>query len=140
MRAAYQGVQTGTQGAGQAASSGQDLGGQMSSLMQPVQELMGAVPQAMQAPMQMMQAPMQMMQPLQSMMGMFANPGAMGMGGAAPGVSAVSATTGLSAAEAGAGGAGSLGSAGVPATSFTRPVSAFEPAVAGRWGCGRPGR
>lgn len=132
MRAVYQGVQTGTQGAGQAASSGQDLGGQMSSLMQPVQELMGAVPQAMQAPMQMMQAPMQMMQPLQSMMGMFANPGAMGMGGAAPGVSAVSATTGLSAAEAGAGGAGSLGSAGVPATSFTRPVSAFEPATSGR--------
>ncbi|ATA27214.1 PPE family protein [Mycobacterium lepraemurium] len=125
MRAAYQGVQTGTQGAGQAASSGQDLGGQMSSLMQPVQELTGAVPQAMQAP-------MQMMQPLQSMMGMFANPGAMGTGGAAPGVSAVSAATGLSAAEAGAGGAGSLGGAGVPATSFTRPVSAFEPATSGR--------
>lgn len=141
MRAAYQGVQTGTQGAGQAASSGQDLGGQMSSLMQPVQELMGAVPQAMQAPMQMMQAPMQMMQPLQSMMGMFANPGAMGMGGAAPGVSAVSATTGLSAAEAGAGGAGSWAARACPQpVSPVRSAPSSPPPVAGRWGCGRPGR
>ncbi|HET9891114.1 MAG TPA: PPE family protein [Mycobacterium sp.] len=129
MRAAFQGAQTGTQGAGQAASGGQDFMGQAGSLMQPVQQLMGAVPQVMQAPMQMMQAPMQMMQPL---MGMFSNPGALGMGGATPAVSTVSATTGLSAAEAGAGGGASLGGAGVPATSFTRPVSAFEPATSGR--------
>src|SRR5208283_5881464 len=70
--------------------------------------------------------------PLQSMMGMFANPG--GMGGAAP---AASAAGGISAAEAGAsagvgGGGASLGGAGMPATSFTRPVSAFEPATSGR--------
>ncbi|ORA19821.1 PPE family protein [Mycobacterium arosiense] len=129
MRAAMQGAQTGTQGAGQAASGGQDFMNQATSLMQPAQQLVGAVPQAMQAPAQMMQAPMQMMQPL---MGMFANPGALGMGGATPAVSAVSATTGLSAAEAGAGGGASLGGAGVPATSFTRPVSAFEPAASGR--------
>ncbi|BBY40273.1 PPE family protein [Mycobacterium mantenii] len=129
MRAAMQGAQTGTQGAGQAASGGQDFMSQAGSLMQPAQQLMGAVPQVMQAPMQMMQAPMQMMQPL---MGMFANPGAMGMGGATPAVSAVSATSGLSAAEAGAGGGASLGGAGMPATSFTRPVSAFEPATSGR--------
>ncbi|OBJ21633.1 PPE family protein [Mycobacterium colombiense] len=129
MRAAFQGAQTGTQGAGQAASGGQDFMSQASTLMQPAQQLMGAVPQVMQAPMQVMQAPMQMMQPL---MGMFANPGAMGMGGATPAVSAVSATTGLSAAEAGAGGGASLGGAGMPATSFTRPVSAFEPATSGR--------
>jgi PPE family len=131
MRAAMQGAQTGTQGAGQAASGGQDFAGQAGSLMQPVQQLMGAVPQAMQAPMQMMQAPMSAMQ---SMIGMFANPGA--MGGATPGVSAASAAGGLSAAEAsvaGAGGGGaSLGSAAMPATSFTRPVSAFEPAGSGR--------
>jgi hypothetical protein len=129
MRAAMQGAQTGMQGTGQAASGGQDFMNQASTLMQPAQQLMGAIPQVMQAPMQMMQAPMQMMQPL---MGMFANPGAMGMGGAAPAVSAVSATTGLSAAEAGAGGGASLGGAGMPATSFTRPVSAFEPATSGR--------
>ena len=129
MRASMQGAQAGTQGAGQAASGGQDFMSQASTLMQPAQQLMGAVPQVMQAPMQMMQAPMQMMQPL---MGMFSNPGAMGLGGAAPGVSTVSATTGLSAAEAGAGGGASLGGAGVPATSFTRPVSAFEPASSGR--------
>jgi hypothetical protein len=129
MRAAMQGAQTGVQGTGQAASGGQDFMNQASTLMQPAQQLMGAIPQVMQAPMQMMQAPMQMMQPL---MGMFANPGAMGMGGATPAVSAVSATTGLSAAEAGAGGGASLGGAGMPATSFTRPVSAFEPATSGR--------
>jgi PPE-repeat protein len=131
MRAAMQGAQTGTQGAGQAASGGQDFMSQAGSLMQPAQQLMGAVPQVMQAPMQMMQSPMQMMQPL---MGMFANPGALGMGGATPAVSAVSATSGLSAAEAGVGGGASLGGAGagVPATTFTRPVSAFEPATSGR--------
>ena len=129
MRAAMQGAQTGMQGTGQAASGGQDFMNQASTLMQPAQQLMGAIPQVMQAPMQMMQAPMQMMQPL---MGMFANPGAMGTGGAAPAVSAVSATTGLSAAEAGAGGGASLGGAGMPATSFTRPVSAFESATGGR--------
>lgn len=129
MRAAMQSAQTGTQGAGRAASGGQDFMSQATSLMQPAQQLMGAVPQVMQAPMQMMQAPMQMMQPL---MGMFSNPGALGMGGATPAVSTVSATTGLSAAEAGAGGGASVGGAGVPATSFTRPVSAFEPATSGR--------
>lgn len=129
MRAAMQGAQSGTQGAGQAASGGQDFMSQAGSLMQPAQQLMGAVPQVMQAPMQMMQTPMQMMQPL---MGMFANPGAMGMGGATPAVSAVSATSGLSAAEAGVSGGASVGGAGVPATSFTRPVSAFEPATSGR--------
>jgi hypothetical protein len=129
MRAAFQGARTGTQGAGQAASGGQDFMSQASTLMQPAQQLMGAIPQVMQAPMQVMQAPMQMIQPL---MGMFANPGAMGMGGATPAVSAVSATSGLSAAEAGTGGGASLGGAGMPATSFTRPVSAFEPATSGR--------
>ncbi len=135
MRAAFQGVSTGTNGAGQSASAGQGLGGQAGAFMEPVQSMMGAVPQALQAPMQMMQAPMSAMQPLQSMMGMFANPGALGMGGA-PAASAASATGGISAVEAGAsagaGGGTSLGGAGVPATSFTRPVSAFEPASGGR--------
>ncbi|MEE6179079.1 PPE family protein [Mycobacterium sp. 050134] len=133
MRAAYQGVQTGTSGAGQAASGGDGMN-QLGSLMQPMQTLMGAVPQALQAPTQLMQAPMSAMQPLQSMVGMFANPGALGMGGAAPGVSAASAVGGVSAAEAGAvgGGGAAMGGAGVPATTFTRPVSAFEPATGGR--------
>ncbi|WP_156688649.1 PPE family protein [Mycobacterium sp. Marseille-P9652] len=137
MRAAFQGAQTGTSGAGQAASTGQGMGDQLGTFMQPVQTLMGAVPQALQAPAQLMQAPMSAMQPLQSMMGMFANPGALGMGGATPGVSAASAAGGISAAEAGAsagagGGGAALGGAGVPATTFTRPVSAFEPATGGR--------
>ncbi len=130
MRSAFQGVQQGTSSAGQAASGGQDFMSQAGSFMEPVQSMMGAVPQAMQAPMQMMQAPMQMMQALQSMMGMFANPGA--MGGAAPGVSAVSATEVSAVGASGGGGAASLGGAGMPATSFTRPVSAFEPGGSGR--------
>jgi hypothetical protein len=131
MRAAYQGAQTGTQGAGQAASGGQDFASQAGSFMEPMQSVMGAVPQAMQAPMQAMQAPMSAMQPL---MGMFSNAGA--MGGANPAASAISATSGLSAAEAGAAGVGSggasMGGAAMPATSFTRPVSAFEPSTGGR--------
>ncbi len=135
MRAAYQGAQTGTTGAGQAASGGQDFASQAGTFMQPLQSMMGVVPQALQAPTQLMQAPMSAMQPLQSMVGMFANPGA--LGGAAPGASAASVAGGLSAAEAGAsagagGGGASLAGAGVPATSFTRPVSAFEPATSGR--------
>jgi PPE-repeat protein len=131
MRSAFQGAQTATTGAGQAASGGQDMGGQLSTFMQPVQSLMGAVPQALQASSQFAQAPMSAMQPLSSMMGMFANPGALGMGSAAPGVSAVSAVSAAPAAGAGGGGV-SLGGTGMPATSFTRPVSVFEPAGSGR--------
>lgn len=132
MRAAYQGVQSGTSGAGQAASGGQDMGGQLGTFMGPVQSLTGAVPQALQAPSQLMQAPMSAMQPLQSLMGMFANPGALGAGVATP-ASAVSAVSAPPAAVGGLGGGGaSLGGAGVPATSFTRPVSAFEPGSGGR--------
>jgi hypothetical protein len=79
-----------------------------------------------------MQAPMSAMQPLQSLMGMFANPGALGAGVATP-ASAVSAVSAPPAAVGGLGGGGaSLGGAGVPATSFTRPVSAFEPGSGGR--------
>jgi hypothetical protein len=128
MRGAFQGVQSGTQGAGQAASGGQNIGSQ---LMEPVQSMVGAVPQLMQAPMQAMQAPMQAMQPLTSMMGMFANPGALGMGGATPGVSAVSAVAAAPEVTGAGGGGASLGG-GVPATTFTRPVSAFEPGSSGR--------
>ncbi|BBX75587.1 PPE family protein [Mycobacterium shinjukuense] len=135
MRSAYQGVQASTTGAGQSTAAGENFGNQLGGLMQPMQSMMGAVPQALQAPAGMMQAPMNAMQPLQSMMGMFASPGALGMGAAAPGASAASAAGGLSAAatEVGAGGGGaSLGGAGVPATSFTRPVSAFESGTSGR--------
>jgi len=135
MREAFQGVSSGTSGAGQAGSGGPGLGGQASTFMEPLQAMMGAVPQALQAPTQLMQAPMSAMQPLQSMMGMFANSGAMGAG-AGPAASAASATGGISAAEAGAsvgaGGGGSVGGAGLSATSFTRPVSAFEPGSSGR--------
>ncbi|EUA08081.1 PPE family protein [Mycobacterium kansasii 732] len=135
MRSAYQGVQAGTSGAGQSTSAGENFGNQIGTFMQPVQSMMQAVPQALQAPAGLMQAPMSAMQPLQSMMGMFANPGALGMGGAAPGASAASAAAGAAATEASVGaggGSASLGSAGMSATSFTRPVSAFESGSSGR--------
>ncbi|OBK50805.1 PPE family protein [Mycobacterium sp. 1081908.1] len=132
MRSAFQGVQSGTTGAGQAASGGQDVGSQVGTFMQPLQSMMGAVPQALQAPSQLMQAPMSAMQPLQSMMGMFANPGALGAGAATP-ASAVSAVSAAPGAAGGLGGGGaSLGGSGMPATTFTRPVSAFEPGSSGR--------
>lgn len=82
--AAYQGVQAGSTGAGQSTSAGENFGNQLSTFMQPMQAVMQAAPQALQAPSGLMQAPMSAMQPLQSMVGMFANPGALGMGGAAP--------------------------------------------------------
>ncbi len=135
MRAAYQGVQTGMTSAGPAAAGDQNMGSQLGALMGPAQSLIGTVPQALQAPAGMIQAPMSAMQPLQSMMGMFANPGLPGAGGATPGVSAASAAGGIPAAEAGAsvgGGGASVGGTGMPATTFTRPVSAFEPATGGR--------
>ncbi|KAA1249110.1 PPE family protein [Mycobacterium simiae] len=135
MRSAYQGVQAGTTGAGQSTSAGENVGSQIGTFMQPVQSLMQAVPQALQAPAGLMQAPMSAMQPLQSMMGMFASPGAgLGMGAGAPGASAASAAAAAAATEAsvGAGGGGALGGAGVSATSFTRPVSAFESGTSGR--------
>jgi hypothetical protein len=63
---------------------------------------------------------------------MFANPGALGAGAATP-ASAVSAVSAAPGAAGGVGGGGaSLGGAGMPATSFTRPVSAFEPGSGGR--------
>lgn len=83
MRSAYQGVQAGSTGAGQSTSAGENFGNQLSTFMQPMQAVMQAAPQALQAPSGLMQAPMSAMQPLQSMVGMFANPGALGMGGAA---------------------------------------------------------
>lgn len=135
MRSAYQGVQAGSTGAGQSTSAGENFGNQLSTFMQPMQAVMQAAPQALQAPSGLMQAPMSAMQPLQSMVGMFANPGALGMGGAAPGASAASAAGGISAAatEVGAGGGGAaLGGGGMPATSFTRPVSALESGTSGR--------
>jgi PPE family len=137
MRSAFQGVQAGTTGAGQSAGAGQGVSGQLSTFMEPVQSMLGTAPQVLQSSSGLLQAPMSAMQPLQSVVGMFANPGAMGMGGAVPTGSTLSASGVISAAEAGAatgtgGGGAALGGAGVPMTSFTRPVSAFEPANSGR--------
>ena len=132
MRTAFQGASSLTNGAGTPASGGQGLG-QASTFMEPVQSMVGAIPQLLKAPEGLMQAPMSAMQPAQSLLGMFASPGAgLGAGAGTP-ATAVSAVSGVPGAAAGAGGGGvSLGGAGVPATSFTRPVSAFEPGSSGR--------
>ena len=134
MRSALQGVQAGTNGAGQSAGASQSIGSELSTFMEPVQSMLGTAPQVLQSSSGLLQAPMSAMQPLQSIMGMFTNPGAMGMGGAGSALStsgAISATEVGASAGAGGGGA-ALGGAGVPVTSFTRPVSAFEPATSGR--------
>jgi PPE family len=136
MRSAFQGVQAGINGAGQSAGAGDGLSSQLSTFMEPVQSMLGTAPQVLQSSSGLLQAPMSAMQPLQSVVGMFANPSAMGIGGALPTGSTLSANGAISAAEAGAaagtGGGAALGGAGVPLTSFTRPVSAFEPASSGR--------
>jgi hypothetical protein len=61
-------------------------------------------------------------------MGMFADPGTLDVGATAP---EVSMAPGAGAVSVGGGGT-SPGGAGMPATTFTRPVSAFEPGVGGR--------
>ena len=141
MRSAFDGVSTLTGPAGQGASAAQDVGGQVSSLMGPMQSVIGAAPQALQEASGVLQAPMGAMGSVGSLTGMFASPGAgaglVGLGSAAPTEAASAASTvgGVSAAggsmAGGAGGVG-FGGAGVPATSFTRPVSAFEPGGSGR--------
>lgn len=140
MRSAYQGVQAGSTGAGQSTSAGENFGNQLSTFMQPMQAVMQAAPQALQAPSGLMQAPMSAMQPLQSMVGMFANPGALGMGGAAPGASAASAAGGISAAatEVGAGGGGAPWAAAVCQRRASHVPSALSnrAPAAGRSGCG----
>ncbi len=131
MRSAFQGVQAGTNGAGPSAGAGDGL----STFMEPVQSMLGTAPQVLQSSSGLLQAPMSAMQPLQSVVGMFANPGALGMGGSVPAGSTLSTGGAIPALEVGAsagtGGVG-VGGAGVPLTSFTRPVSAFEPATSGR--------
>jgi hypothetical protein len=128
MRAAYQGVQTGTTATGPAASSVPDVGGQLGSFMAPVQALTGAAPQALQAPAEMLQLPMSAMQPLpslQSLTGLFTGTGV-------PDV-VDGAETGVPIGGGGApAGEAAPSPGGMPATTFTRPVSAFEPGTGGR--------
>lgn len=125
---------------GQGASTMGDAGGQVNTLLGPMQQAVSAVPQAaqgaMKAPMDAVMGPAQSMQ---SMMGMFMGPGAgaLGAGGAPGGAVAAGATPGAASVGGGGavgGGGGAVGGGGgaVPASSFTRPVSAFEPGSAGR--------
>lgn len=124
MKSSFSGAQEGTSGA-----SG--MGGQLDSLMGPIQE---AGSQVMSLPQQAMQLPQQAMQPVQSLTGMFSNPGMFGgaMGEPAAAAASVGATpAGVGGAGLGAVG-GSGGGVGAPMSSFTRPVSAFEPGTGGR--------
>lgn len=134
MKSSFQAVSETSQATQQGTSGAADMGGQVSSMLGPVPEI-GS--QVMQLPQQAMQVPQQAMQPLQSMMGMFANPSM--FGGASPAASAVASTAAAPAgagvpasALSGGGGAVGGGGGGAPASSFTRPVSAFEPGGTGR--------
>ena len=129
MRSAFQGVQAGTNGAGQSAGAGDGLG----KFMEPVQSMLGAAPQVLQSSSGLLQAPMSAVQPLQSTVGMFANPSA--MGGAVPTASTLSTSERFRPPRQGLRRdrrRGSLGRRRHAVTSFTRPVSAFEPATSGR--------
>lgn len=135
MKSSFQAVNEASQSTQQGTSGAADMGGQLSSMLGPVQEI-GS--QVMQLPQQAMQVPQQAMQPLQSVMGMFANPSM--FGGASPAASALSSTAapaggvpaGALSSGVSGGGGGATGGGGAPASSFTRPVSAFEPGGGGR--------
>ncbi|MEO8814393.1 MAG: PPE family protein [Mycobacterium sp.] len=137
MRAAYAGTSTATNAAGQGASAAQGMGGEMSSMMGPLQELGSSLTQV---PQSLMQIPQTMMGPAQSMMGMFMNPSMLGgLGNAAQsGAIPASAISSVAAAPGGGvgggvgGAGGGFGGAGAPMSAFTRPVSAFESGGGGR--------
>ncbi|MGB5798079.1 MAG: PPE family protein, partial [Mycolicibacter algericus] len=126
MRAAYTGTSAASNTAGQGASAAQGMGGEMSSLLGPVQSIGSSL---MQAPQSLMQMPQSMMSPMQSMMGMFMNPSMFGGALNAAGAGGAPATAMLANATATPGGGvggGGVGGAGAPVSAFTRPVSAFE--------------
>ncbi|GAT07624.1 PPE family protein [Mycolicibacterium novocastrense] len=135
MRAAHESASAATSGTRQGASAAQEIGGQVGSLMGPVQQGLSS---AMQAPSSLAQMPQSFMGPAQSAMGMFMNPsmlGALGAGGAgAPATAAVPAANAAAGAGStlGSGGGAAGGAGGVPASTFTRPVSAFEAGASGR--------
>ncbi len=126
MRAAYTGTSAATNTAGPGASAAQGVGGEMSSLLSPVQSMGSSL---MQAPQALTQVPQTMLGPAQSMLGMFMNPNVFGGALNSTGAGGVPASAMLSSATATPGvgvGGSSLGSAGAPVSAFTRPVSAFE--------------
>ncbi|MEB3035008.1 PPE domain-containing protein [[Mycobacterium] nativiensis] len=125
MRAAYAGGSAANNAAGQGASAAQGMGGEMSSLLGPVQQIGSTL---MQAPQMLTQVPQTMMGPMQSMMGMFMNPSMLGGALNPAAAGGVPATAMLTSATASPGVGVGGGGAGAPVSAFTRPVSAFESA------------
>lgn len=123
MRAAYTGTSMASNAGGQGASAAQGMGGQMSSMLGPVQQIGSTL---MQAPQSLMQMPQSMMSPMQSLMGMFMNPSMLGGGLNPAGAGGVPASAMLANATATPGAGFGGGGAGAPVSAFTRPVSAFE--------------
>jgi hypothetical protein len=140
MQAATQGTGQVTQMAGQTAAAPAAAGGEMSSMMQPMQAAMGA----MQPLMGMFQAPMQAFQGLsslpQSMMGSLGGMfnGMKGADAAMPAADLVKASApagggvGMGGGGIGGGGGGGGGMPGAGLTSYTRPTSSFAPENSGR--------
>lgn len=131
MRAAYTGTSTATNAADQGASAAQGMGGEMSSMLSPLQELGSSLTQV---PQSLMQVPQTMMGPAQSMMGMFMNPSMLGgaLNSAPAGAIPAAATVSSVSAAPGVGVGGAGGGVGAPMSAFTRPVSAFESGGGGR--------
>ncbi|MEB3020126.1 PPE domain-containing protein [[Mycobacterium] crassicus] len=125
MRAAYTGTSAAGNAAGQGANAAQGMGGEMSSLLGPVQQIGSTL---MQAPQMLTQVPQTMMGPMQSMMGMFMNPSMLGGALNPAAAGGVPATAMLTSATASPGVGVGGGGAGAPVSAFTRPVSAFESA------------
>jgi hypothetical protein len=123
MRAAHTGTSAASNAAGQGASTAQGMGGQMSSMLGPVQQIGSSL---MQAPQSLMQMPQSMMSPMQSMMGMFMNPSMLGGALNPAGAGGLPASAMLANATSTPGAGFGGGGAGAPMSAFTRPVSAFE--------------
>ncbi|OBI06358.1 hypothetical protein A5715_20295 [Mycolicibacter heraklionensis] len=124
MRAAHTGTATATNAAGQGANAAQGMGGQMSSVLGPVQQIGSTLTQA---PQSLMQMPQSLMSPMQSLMGMFMNPSMLG-GALNPGGTGGATATLANATSAPGAGAFGGGGSGAPLSAFTRPVSAFDSA------------
>lgn len=125
MRAAYTGTSMAGNATGQAASAAEGMGGEVSSLLGPVQGVGSAL---MQAPQALLQVPQGLLGPGQAMLGMFMNPSMFGAAANAAQAGGAPATALLSSATATPGVSGNgFGGAGTPMSAFTRPVSAFQP-------------
>jgi hypothetical protein len=132
MRASYETAGAASNGASQGASGASGFTEIGQAVMGPAQQGLSTLASA---PSKLFEAPSSMMGPAQSAMGMFMNPGMLGgmNAGAAvnamPGGSAVPVSGGVPGGGVAGGG---VPGGGVMPSTYTKPVSAFEPGAGGR--------